>query len=151
MMLGVLVNVRPPCPFASSPSSSLASGIVAVKVHLAGKFGQQRRQDIFLVAPDQPIAPGLVALQGGEEAAALAGAFVHGLDGLKRQRGPKYRRALGALGIQVLAVPDQFGFRHGRNPGTGVRIKGVAIAGISYQRVARMQRRLWASSKRQSC
>src|SRR5262245_60089555 len=77
------------------------------EVYLAGEFGEQRWQDVFLVAPNEPVAPGVIVHRELKELVALLGRFVDGLDGLKRQ-GDAHRRDALALGV-VLAVPDQLG------------------------------------------
>jgi len=78
------------------------------QVHLAREFGQEGRQDVFLVAPDQPIAPLLLAKSRRELQAALAvlRRLVDRLDGLKRQRHAQGRHP--PAGGVVLPVPNQF-------------------------------------------
>jgi hypothetical protein len=78
------------------------------EVDLAGELGQQRRQDVLLVALDEAVAPGLL-LSGVLEQAALAllGGFVDRLDGLERQGDPQRGHAL-AVGV-ILAFSDEFG------------------------------------------
>src|SRR6266536_282763 len=78
------------------------------QVHLAGEVGQERGQDVLLVAPDEAVAPLRVVSRRGEfqRALALLHALVDGLDGLKGQLDAN-RSALVAV-LVVLAVPDEF-------------------------------------------
>ncbi len=78
------------------------------EIHFAGEFGEERGEDVFLVAPDEAVAPFGVAAAGEEFeiAAAVLGAFVDGFDGLKRQ-GDAHRALF--LAVFVFAIPDEFG------------------------------------------
>jgi len=77
------------------------------QVELAGEFGQQRWQDVFLIALDEPVAPFRFAplRKHFEHPLQLLHALVHRLDGLKRQGNP-YRTLL--LAMSILTVPDEF-------------------------------------------
>jgi hypothetical protein len=66
------------------------------QVHFAGKLRQQRWQHVFLVAPDQPVAPFLLAKSRAELKALLAvlRRLVDRFDGLERQRYAQRRACL---------------------------------------------------------
>jgi hypothetical protein len=79
------------------------------QIDLAGELGQQRGQDILLIAPDQTVAPigGAADAEEIEGALAILRALVDGLDGLEGQLDAE-RGSLRAIGV-VFAVPDQLG------------------------------------------
>ena len=110
-------SCSPSPPPNSRPIGGRVEGRVDVdEVYLAGEFGEERREDVFLVAPDEAIAP-LGIASGGEEfevAAAILGAVVDGFDGLKGERDTQ--RSL-LLAVRVaLAVPNEFGHVGGMLP-----------------------------------
>src|SRR5256884_7144493 len=76
------------------------------QIHLAGELGQERGQDVLLVAPDEAVAP-LRVMTGRRQlqrALSLLHALVDSLDGLKGQLNTN-RRTLIAVHV-VLAVPN---------------------------------------------
>ena len=79
------------------------------EIYLAGILRHEGGEDVFVVAPDEAVAPfGLAA--GGEEfevAAAVLRGLVDGFDGLKGE-GNANGALLFAVGV-VFAVPDEFG------------------------------------------
>ncbi len=88
------------------------------QVHLAGELRQERGQHVFLVAPDEPVAPRRLFRDASREQRqrlAIRRALVHRLDGLERQCDAHRRDAL-AGGI-VFAFPDQLGALDGEGMG----------------------------------
>src|SRR5713226_3976208 len=78
------------------------------QVHFPREVRQERWQDIFLISPDEPVAPFRVtaASKKLEIAPAILRALVDRLDGLKRQRNS--HRPLLLISF-VLPIPNQFG------------------------------------------
>lgn len=89
------------------------------QVHLARELGQQRRQHIFLVAPNQPVAPfGLPVLpEKFQRVPPVRRRFIDRLDRLKRQRHAQRRDAVARA--VIFAFPNQF------RPGDGERVLGL--------------------------
>src|ERR1700677_4055533 len=83
-------------------------GVDIDQVDFAGELGQERGQDVLLVAPDEAIAPLRIMTRGRQlqRALPLLHALIDGLDGLKRQLYTN-GRALVAM-LVVFAVPDEF-------------------------------------------
>src|SRR5579883_38147 len=79
------------------------------EIYFACELRQEGRQDIFLVAPDEPVAPLGVAPAGEkfEVAPAVLSAFVDCFDCLKRERDP-HRPLLLAVSV-VFSFPNEFG------------------------------------------
>ena len=77
------------------------------EIDLARELRQERWQHVFLIAPNQPIAPLLLAKSWTKRKGALSilCQFIDGLDGLKRQCHPQRRHAP-AIGV-VFAFPCQ--------------------------------------------
>ncbi len=101
-------------------SASVEGRVDVNEVDLAGELGQQAGQDVFLVAPDEAVASGLLLLQRLEQALlAILGRLVDGLDGLEGEGHPQRRDAL-VVGI-VFAVPN-----HLRSHGHGWRLPPLA-------------------------
>lgn len=96
------------------------------EVDFAGEFGEQRGQDVFLVAPNEAVAPLAVAAMGEEveRELALAGGLVDRLHRLERQRHAHGRDALAIGG--VLAVPHQL--RHALLLSLTITSRGASIA-----------------------
>ena len=83
------------------------------QIDLARKFGQQARQHVFFIAPDQTVAPCRRALSGGEEfqrPLALLRGFVDGFNRLERQRDGERRDFFAVL--RQFSCPMQFGHNH---------------------------------------
>src|SRR6266849_6239674 len=76
------------------------------QIHLAGELGQERGQDVLLVAPDEAVAP--LRIMAGrrqlQRALPLLHALVDGLDGLKRQLDADRSPLVTVL--VVFSVPD---------------------------------------------
>jgi hypothetical protein len=79
------------------------------QIHLSREPGQQRGQHIFLIAPNQAIAPvGRAAdAEQVKRLLAILGALVDRLDGLEGQLDAE-RRFLRAIGV-IFAIPDKLG------------------------------------------
>src|SRR5438270_13367010 len=76
------------------------------QINLAGELGQERGQDVLLVAPDEAVAP-LRVVAGRrklQRALAFLRALVDGLDGLKGQLNTNWR-TLVAVRV-VLTIPN---------------------------------------------
>ena len=59
------------------------------EVDLAGELGEQRRQDVLLVAPDEAVAPGLASAEARNSVCRLQRGFVDRLHVLERQLHPQ--------------------------------------------------------------
>lgn len=88
-------------------SAPVSKAIDVNQIYFAGELRQQTRQNILLVAPDQPVSP-LRFTTGSKEIKRplpLLRAFIHRLDRLKRQRNPHRRDFFVVL---VLSFPNEF-------------------------------------------
>lgn len=127
MMLGCFTKLP---PSVGSVSSSVlpvgAFGTVVVKeklapvsnggvnvdqVDFAGQFGHQAGQDVFFVAPDEPVPPFSLGFRGREQTLAGFNGFVDGFDSLKRQGEPD-GGGFAAIG-RVFTLPVKFGHVRG--------------------------------------
>src|SRR5882762_6025886 len=101
------------------------------QIHLAGELGQERGQDVLLIAPDEAVAPlrimaGRRQLQG---ALPLLHALIDGLNGLKRQLNAD-RSPLVPM-LVVFAVPDKFSHALYKKRGRGTSYTSRLCAGPS--------------------
>ena len=80
------------------------------QTYLARELGKKRRENIFLVAPDEAVAPFRIssARKKLKVAPSVLRTLVDRLNRLERQRDP-HRSLL--LSVFVFPVPDQFGHR----------------------------------------
>jgi len=102
------------------------------QVHLAGEFRQEGRQDVFLVTPDQQVAPLLFSESRAipQTTLTVLCRLIHRLNRLKRERYPQGRHA--PTGGVVFPIPDQF-----RAGGSALRVRRC----IAPRRILRRRRR----------
>ena len=121
-------------PHAHAEGKVLAGGKGRVnvdQVDLAGKARQERGHHHLVVAPDEHVAPRIVAGHQGEEIALdflpVSLGLVHRFDYLKGQDGA-LNRAQGAL-VVVLPDPDQFSTRNAFHQTRGPHLSCERAAG----------------------